>query len=84
VVVNHINNCLTYTFTGNGSWSTTANWENSQVPPALLPNGSTIIINPSGTGECILGINQQLEAGAYLNVMPGKNFKVQGNLQILQ
>lgn len=84
IVINHSNGCLTYTFTGNGNWSSAANWDNNIVPPALLPKGSTIIINPSGAGECILETNQQLEAGAYLNVMPGKNFKVQGNLQILQ
>jgi hypothetical protein len=73
---------LTYTFTGNGNWSTTANWLNSVKPPALLPSNGRIVVDPQGTGECILNIQQTIPAGAEIIINPGKKFKINGGLQI--
>lgn len=73
-----------YTFTGNGLWTTAANWSNSTVPPAILPAGSQIIINPMPNGQCVLNTPQTIQAGATLSVNASKNFVVQGNLNIVQ
>ncbi len=80
VTINHNNPCMTYTFTGNGSWSTTSNWLSGIKPPLNLPAGSTIIIDPEINGECILDVQQQVLPGAYFTVMPGKKLLVPGNL----
>lgn len=49
----------TYTFIGNGNWSTATNWDANGVPPggdAISP-GSKIIINSTVPGsKCILDI----------------------------
>jgi serine protease AprX len=82
VTINHVNPCNTYTFTGNGNWNVAANWEAGIIPPAILPAGSTILINPSAVGECILNTSQEVSAGAYFNVMPGKKIFISGNLNI--
>jgi serine protease AprX len=82
VTINHINPCITYTFTGSGNWNVAANWEAGIIPPATLPAGSTILINPSADGECILNTNQEVSAGAYFNVMPAKKIYISGNLNI--
>ena len=79
---NHQNPCITYTFTGNGDWNDAANWAGNNVPPAALPAGSTIIIDPLVTGECVLNINQQIQAGGYIEVRTGKKMRVVGNLVI--
>jgi serine protease AprX len=84
VTINHITTCTTYSFTGNGNWTDAANWESGMLPPAVLPAGSTIIINPAGNGECILNSSQQIAEGAYFTVMPGKKLLVPGNLNIQQ
>ena len=82
VTINHINACATYTFTGNGSWNIASNWASNNKPPLILPAGSTIIIDPLAQGECILDVNQQVSAGAYFTVMPGKKLLIPGNLLI--
>jgi hypothetical protein len=82
VTINHNNACSSYTFTGNGSWSTSANWLNNIKPPLNLPAGSTIIIDPVIGGECMLDVNQQVLPGAYFTVMPGKKLLVTGHLDI--
>lgn len=74
----------TYTFTGNGSWSTAANWSGNSIPPSTLPTGSQIVINPSAANECVLDVQQTISKGATLTVMAGKKFKVNGNLTIQQ
>ena len=71
-----------FTFTGNGNWSTAANWSNGLIPPATLPHGSQIIINPSGTGECVLDVLQKVSSAASITVQTGKKFRVLGNLVI--
>ncbi|RNI37879.1 hypothetical protein EFY79_06450 [Hanamia caeni] len=46
-----------YTFTGNGNWSLTSNWENGEVPFADIPPGSEIRINSLVPGgKCILDV----------------------------
>ncbi|MBL0358121.1 MAG: hypothetical protein IPP72_15195 [Chitinophagaceae bacterium] len=40
-----------YRFTGNGNWSVAANWENNLIPPAVLSDGSEIIIDPVTGGS---------------------------------
>lgn len=82
VNINHPGNCPVYTFNGNGNWTDAANWVGNNVPPAILPNGSVIIIDPLPTGECILNITQQVQAGGYFEVRTGKKLTVQGNLVI--
>jgi subtilisin family serine protease len=75
---------FTYTFTGNGNWNTASNWLNNAIPPALLPSNAQVIINPAGTGECVLNIEQHVMPGASIKVMPGKKFRIASNLQINQ
>ncbi|RYY47694.1 MAG: hypothetical protein EOO06_12035 [Chitinophagaceae bacterium] len=82
VTINHQNTCNTYTFIGNGNWNIAANWAGNFIPPPVLPAGSTIIIDPIVNGECILNINQQIQAGAYFEVRNGKKLTVPGNLEI--
>jgi len=67
-----------YTFTGSGNWSSASNWLNNNKPPDVLPRGSEIVINPSGT--CVLNVSQVLETGARLTLRQGKNFVIEGNL----
>lgn len=68
-----------FSFTGNGNWSNAANWSNNLIPPSTLSHGAQIIINPSGTGECILDVSQTVSPAASVTVMAGKKFKVLGN-----
>lgn len=82
VIINHQHTCVTYTFTGDGNWDTASNWAANTIPPAVLPAGSTIIIDPVANGECILNIAQQVQTGAYFEVRSGKKLTVQGNLVI--
>jgi serine protease AprX len=82
VTINHNTPCNTYSFIGNGNWDIASNWLGNNIPPAVLPQGSTIIIDPAGTGECILNINQQISAGALLDLRPGKKLRIPGNLVI--
>lgn len=82
VIINHQNTCNTYTFTGDGNWDVAANWAGNNIPPANLPAGSTIVIDPVITGECILNTTQQIQAGGYFEVKAGKKMTVQGNLII--
>ncbi|MEP7163627.1 MAG: PQQ-dependent sugar dehydrogenase [Ferruginibacter sp.] len=77
------NGPIGYTFTGNGNWDVAANWSNNAIPPATLPAGAEIIIDPVLNGECVLNIPQTVSAGAKLTVSVGKKFKINGNLTIL-
>lgn len=71
-----------YTFTGNGNWTAASNWMNNTIPPAILPAGSQIIINPQAGGQCILNTQQTIQPGAILYVSQSKSFVIQGNLQM--
>lgn len=69
-----------YTFTGNGSWKIANNWNDNKLPPNILPVGDSIIIDPAGSGECILDTIQIISKGAFFTVRYGKKFTVLGNL----
>ncbi len=76
------NGPIGYTFTGNGNWDVAANWSNNAIPPATLPAGAEIIIDPISNGECVLNIPQTVLAGAKVTVQPNKKFTINGNLTI--
>ncbi|RZK35381.1 MAG: hypothetical protein EOO61_12005, partial [Hymenobacter sp.] len=73
---------VVYTFNGSGSWTAPTNWLNGVVPPATLPAGSSIIVDPPVAGICYLNTAQRIAAGASLTVKAGKQFVVIGNLTI--
>lgn len=70
----------TFVFNGNGNWSEPANWMNSLIPPASLPAGYHIVIDPISGGNCFLDQVQNITAGASLLVKSGKNFGLPGVL----
>lgn len=72
----------TYTFTGNGSWKVANNWANNSVPPLQLPAASSIVIDHSVGGQCLLDVSQHILSGASLIVKAGKNLVVPGLLTI--
>ena len=66
-----------YEFTGTGNWSTAANWKNGLIPPLVLPSGSEISINPTGTTECVVDVvNQTISSGAKITVQQGKKIRI--------
>ncbi|MEO8768803.1 MAG: hypothetical protein ABI402_01920 [Ferruginibacter sp.] len=69
-----------YTFIGNGNWNDPVNWQNNSIPPATLPAGSKIIINPTTGGQCTLSTIQTISPGAFFTVSAGAHFVVTGNL----
>lgn len=69
-----------YTFTGNGNWNIPSNWYGGKRPPVRLPYCSTIMINPSADGECILTEQQTILQGAHMIVAPNKKLIVTGNM----
>ena len=70
----------TYVFTGNGDWDAGTNWKNNNIPPQIVSGNVLIIINPVANGECVLNIQQQVSNGATIKVLPGKNFRITGDL----
>ena len=73
-----------FIFTGNGNWSNAGNWLNNAIPPAVLPNGYQIVINPIVNGECVLDISQKIAAGGNLTVNANKKLTVKGNLSVVK
>lgn len=72
-----------YTFTGSGNWSDAANWLYGKIPPATLPSGSEIIINPFQPGsECVLNTSQVIAQGAKITIAENKKLKIPLNLVI--
>lgn len=71
-----------YIFNGDGNWSNAGNWSYGIVPPAVLPSGSEIFVNPRVGGECLLNISQTISQGAKITVMQGKKIKIPLNLTI--
>lgn len=87
--VNNFTYCLqeiaaVYTFTGNGNWSSSANWFDNKIPPAILFPGSEIVIDPPLGQKCILNIPYFLNPGARLTIKPGKLFEVWANLTFVK
>lgn len=75
---------VVYIFTGIGNWDIASNWLNNIVPPAVLSEGSQIIIDPPGGQQCILNIAVTINPGVIIKVMPGKKLLLQGNLNLVQ
>ncbi|MEP7110746.1 MAG: glycosyl hydrolase family 28-related protein [Ferruginibacter sp.] len=73
-----------YTFSGNGNWNIASNWSNNTIPPALLSNGSEIIIDPPAGAKCVLNIPYTINPGVKFTVMTGKFFLVPGNLTLVK
>jgi hypothetical protein len=71
-----------YTFTGSGNWNNAANWSGNILPPSIVPSNVQIIINPTGSGECILNVPVTVPTNSSISVAPGKKFIIQGNLTI--
>lgn len=71
-----------YIFNGTGNWNNPANWTYGTVPPAILPSGAEIFVNPRMGGECVLNISQTISQGAKITVMQGKKIKIPLNLTI--
>ncbi|MGG9971382.1 S8 family serine peptidase [Ferruginibacter sp. SUN002] len=82
VSLNYQMPCYPYVFEGNGNWDLASNWSNNTIPPAILPAGSKIIINPLPNGKCILNQSQHIAAGAILLVLSEKQLLVEGALEI--
>jgi hypothetical protein len=82
-ISNFVNDYFTgYVFNGNGNWSDSANWKYNLVPPANLVPGNSILIDPAAGGNCTLDIQYKLSTGTKLQVTPGKNFIIEGDLQV--
>jgi CubicO group peptidase (beta-lactamase class C family) len=70
----------TYTFIGNGNWTVAANWQNNNIPPAVLASGAQVIIDPIANGECIVNTFQTIKNGSTIKVATGKKMRVVGNI----
>jgi hypothetical protein len=75
---------VVYHFTGNGNWSTVTNWENNLQPPAVLSNGSEIIIDPPAGQKFTLNINYIIQPGINLIIRPSKIFEVLSHLTFVK
>lgn len=73
---------FTYTFIGSGNWTIETNWKENAIPPAVLPTGATIIIDPVPGGECVLNTSQTIAPGAAIKIKAGKKLKLPVNLHI--
>jgi cyanophycinase-like exopeptidase len=73
----------TYSFIGDGNWSTAGNWLNGAIPPINVSTSVEIIIDPVLGGECVLDVtNQTFSHGGKIIVKSGKRFRIIGNLEI--
>lgn len=72
----------TYTFVGNGNWSDSSNWQNRQMPPAVLPATNYIVIQHISGGACLLDISQRISSGAGLTIQSGMRLIVKGHLRL--
>lgn len=73
-----------YTFIGNGNWDVADNWLGNVIPPATLPAGATIYLQPVEGGECVLNVNQTIAAGALLYIPATKRLRLLKNLTYLK
>jgi hypothetical protein len=65
-----------------GNWNVASNWSNNSIPPSPLPSGSSIVINHTIGGQCVLNVSQTVLAGGSLTVLTGKNLLVNGGLTV--
>lgn len=72
-----------YTFTGNGDFTQPSNWQNNNIPPYNIPLYDEIIIDPAGSGECVLTVPLKIRTGGRLVVRPGKKLRVDGNVRVV-
>ncbi len=72
----------TYIFNGNGNYDNAANWSNGLVPPATLPAGDIIIVNPDEAGICVLNTPQIVSKGAHFIILDGKAMEINNQLDI--
>jgi ferredoxin len=76
-----INSCPVYIFRGAGEWSIEGNWKDEIMPPVILTGCSQIVIDPVGNNECVLNVPMQtISPGTSITVMPGKRFRIPGQL----
>ena len=75
-----VNQNMVYTFTGNGSYFTAANWQNNQPPPNPIPAGVEVNIQPAGTGECVIDGGVVVLNGGQFRVSSGKQVKLLHNV----
>jgi uncharacterized protein (DUF1501 family) len=67
----------TFRFTGNGNFSTTANWEDNVSPIDVQQKNIDIIIDPAEGGQCILDMPFVFEKEMNVTVVAGKKFIIQ-------
>ena len=75
-------NTTAYVFTGNGQWNDPNNWLYRMVPPATLPAGHEIMVDPIEGGAGIVNQLQLISAGGKVTIAAGKRLSNQGNLII--
>ncbi len=75
---------VVYSFTGSGNWNNPLNWPGNIVPGPVLGDYVDIVINPTGSGECILNVPVTVPKSSSITVAPGKKFIILGNLTITQ
>lgn len=69
-----------FIFTGTGNWGEATNWSGGLMPPAILPAGYSIYVDPVTNGQCILNTTQTISQGATIIVNPNKKFIIPGGL----
>lgn len=73
---------IRYVFNGDGLWTDADNWLNQLIPPANLPNGAIIFVDPAIDGTAILNVEQNIEPGGKMIVNNNARLEVAGNLKI--
>lgn len=77
----------TYTFTGNGDWGLSSNWQNGIVPPSTIPAGSIIIINGNAVDHNELyglpaDVSLTISSGASISFNLDKTFESYATIDI--
>jgi hypothetical protein len=70
---------VSYTFTGNGNWSTATNWLNNIIPNSIVPGRDTIVIASPKGDSCVLHQPLVVLPGAIFTVQTGANLILTGN-----
>ncbi len=75
---------IKYIFTGNGNFSDVNQWQDGNKPPAVVPYGVEIIVNPVGDGTCTLNTPLTMQPGSKLTIPDGKRLVVPSGVSIVQ